>query len=229
MIARVLGRIGSHGAVTFLEEHLDHEVLDVRTDVLHSFHLCGYQPLGAKVADVHRTIREEASDAALALALAVDLGEGEPWDLVRRALLREIQQIQRRTLYLLSFLFDTRTLMHARENLRNPSPEQRAYALEVLDTTISRQLNPMVMPLFESTDPGRRLDRLNTLFPQQSRSRSRRLLDIAGGSDRWRHPWTRACAIRVLTQQGQRDEIEMVMLARPVDEPFTCEALVGAA
>lgn len=225
-IARVLGRIGTPLAVSFMEEYLDHGERDVRTDILHSLHQCGYTPTGSKTSDIHKTLEEESAAAAFGLALVVDIGEGEPWDLVRRALLRELQQIQRRCLYLLSFLFDSRTLMHANENLQNPSPEQRSYALEVLDTTISRQLKPIVMPLFESSGPAQRLGRLNAVFPQQSLSRARRLLDIAGGEGNWRNPWTRACAIRLLVDQDLRDEIELVIMARPVDEPLTCEVLM---
>jgi len=225
-IARVMGRIGTPRAISFLEEHLNYDERDVRSEVLHSLHLCGYSPSKDKGAEILRVLRKESADAAFALALAVDLGDAEPWDLVRRALLREIQQIQRRCLYFLTFLFDSRTLMHANDSLQNPSPEQRAYALEVLDTTISRSLKPMVMPLFETSDPARRLGRLNALFPQQSLGRARRLLDIAGGGDRWRNPWTRACAIRLLVEQDHRDEVEVVVMARPTDEPLTCEVLM---
>ena len=84
----------------------------------------------------------------------------------------------------------------------------------------------MVMPLFDSSDPARRLGRLNVLFPRQRLSRARRLLEIAGGGDHWRHPWTRACATRLLVEQEHRDEVEGVMTVRSVDERFTCEVLL---
>ncbi len=227
-IAGVCGRIRGEGAISILRDRIDFPDKGVRSEILASLNLCGYRAREGEIIDVRRTIREEVQDVAWALAALVDVGGGEAVALLQRALRQEVEQVRRRCFLLLSFVYDSDTILRAEENLYHESGEQRAYALEVLHTTISRDLAIILFPLFERLEPAACLERLEYHFPQQRLSRNERLADVIGRKDRWVDPWVQACAVYSAAALRVAACIDAVVLALSHPDDLVRETAAGA-
>jgi hypothetical protein len=111
-------------------------------------------------------------------------------------------------------------LKRAGGQLDSDRPEQRAYALEVLDTALSGDTRRHLMTLFEGMPTSVALPQMATSFPQRLLGRSPRLsLLITPGSHRF-EPWIRACAVRASIM------LQEVGVAADVAQRFTDEARV---
>ena len=88
------------------------------------------------------------------LAALVDCGE-DCGSLLPRALDDEIAATRERILSLLSLIADPQAIDRARLALASASAEQRAYALEVIDTQVAQELKTLVLPLIGDLPPHR--------------------------------------------------------------------------
>ncbi len=217
-IAAVLGRIQGSETVQFLKQHLDLADGRDRLQIFRSLHLCGYRATGQEFKSVDQCIRKEVKAMVELLACLADCGTDPKLDLLRRACNDEIELGRRRFFFLLSFLHDSTTILRSQENLKHESPQQRAYALEVLHTTLSHEHEELVLPLCESTTVFNQLERLRSIYPQKAMSRGQRLQLVAQQTIPWIHPWIRANAIRYLSEEGQLEPEILTKLAFDDDD-----------
>ncbi len=195
--ASICGRIGGEASQALLVEHLAFSDRSVRMSILTSLHQCDYKATGADLVDVRRLLRQEVADVAWRLAVHADLEELEACQLLVRAIAYEVDETRRRIFLLLSFIYDPRTILRAEENLSRSS-QQRAYALEVLETTVSRDLRRLVFPLLEWDRLQDRRVALGDAFPQEEATAEDRISEILSEEERWISPWMRACALHAL-------------------------------
>ena len=195
--ASVCGRIGGEAAQALLVEHLSYSDRTVRTSVLTALHHCGYRAGGPGVVDVRRLLRQEVADLAWRLAVHADIEQIESCQLLVRAIEYEVDETRRRIFQFLSFLYDSRTILRAEENLRRSS-QQRAYALEVLETTVSRDLRRLLFPILEWERLQDQRVALGDAFPQETVSPEDRLSEILSEEERWISPWMKACTLFAL-------------------------------
>jgi AAA family ATP:ADP antiporter len=204
--ASICGRIAGAAAIIELVAQLDEPDRGIRRAVLTALHHCGYTATGVQVVDVRRMLRQEVADLAWSLSIALDM-EGSPaCDLVARALKYEMTLTRHRCFLYLSFLYDAKTVLRAEENLAHSRSTQRAYALEALEETISRDLSRLVFPIFEWSRPADCYIALSESFPQVRGSREVRLRELLNESSRWVSPWARASAIHALSELGVADQ-----------------------
>ena len=197
-IAQLCGCIGGDTALTMLKRHLDVADQAVYSHVLSALTRCTYTASEAERPQIEAAITAEVEAAAWALTASADLGADPATAVLRRALTREVQTHQEHLLGLLSFVYDASPILHARRHLTSPHPEQRANALEMLDTLLSQPLKSLVFPVLDDLDTDERRRRLAALFPQPRLELTARLGDILNGPSRWVTAWTRACAVYVV-------------------------------
>lgn len=217
-IAQVLGRIKGPGTTDVLERHLNTPNGSVRSQILKALHQCNYR---AENIAVIQYVRTEVENSTKLLACLADIGTDSTLNQVRRALFEEIDQSRQRCFYLLSFLYDAATILRAQENLHHKAPQQKAYALEVLHTTLAHELSALILPLCESITSAQRLKQLREHFPQQSMSCQERLRHVALQTDRWLSSWLRANALYNLT-----DHTDFIAVLFDRDEPLR-ETAIG--
>jgi hypothetical protein len=202
-IVQILGRMRSPRAARLLEQRLDFPVEKVRGEILESLNLIGFRASESQVEVVEARVREETRDAAWKLAVLADLGTSPVLEMLRGALEAEVERSRERVFHLLSFILDPRAIRRARENRAHASREKRAYALEILDVTLPRELKPLLMPLLD--DMPDRSTRLSPHFPQSPASVEQRLRELLDCSDAWINPWTRACALEAVANSSAVD------------------------
>jgi HEAT repeat protein len=201
-IARVVGRIRGHRATSILRERIAYPQGTVRTEVLEALRSCGYRAEGNGTRNIEARIDAEARDGAWKLFALRDLGSDQALGLLTAALDREVDQSRRRLFLLLSFIYDSTAILRARDNLAHPSKDKRAYASEVLDVTLPREVKPLLLPLLEEMPLADRCRRLAEETGEHQRSPRDRVGEVLGRTEEWITSWTRSCAARAAAAMG---------------------------
>jgi hypothetical protein len=230
-LARVCGRIQGESVIALLQSKMDYPDEAVRFQVLKSLSLCDYQAPPEVVESIHRQIKHELADAAWTLAALVDIGEdaGVLKPLTQALNHSELKQNQARLFLLLSFIYDSASILKARDTLsqQNSPPEKRAYALEVIDLLIAGDLKPILLPLFDETISREQcLQQLAAVFPQESVGQQQRLTEIARRSEEWLRPWTVACALAAIARLSLAEAAPAVIEALTAPAPLIREMAV---
>ena len=194
--ARVAARIGTPRAADAMRQHLGHPAPRVRDEVLEALRSCGWTAGPDEVELVLGRVRAEVGDAAWATAALRDLGAAPEAALLRDALEGEVDGARRRVLLLLGMAGDPAAIQRVRETLAHGGREKRAYALEVLDVTLSAALRALVLPLMEDLAPADRAARLADEFPQPAATPEERVREVIARPESDLASWTRACALR---------------------------------
>lgn len=194
--ARVAARIGTPRAADVMRRHLGHPAPRVRDEVLEALRACGWTAEAGDVESVEVRIRDEVREAAWANAAMRDLGAAPEAGLLRDALEGEVDGARRRVLLLLGLGGDAAAIQRVRDALAHGGLEKRAYALEVLDVTLSAALRAQVLPLVEDLAPADRAARLADEFPQAQASPEERVREVLARPEADLASWTKACALR---------------------------------
>ncbi len=218
----VCGRIRTPEARQLLRSKLSTPDLETRGQVLNSLRWSGYHRQPEETSQFTGLIREEARFSAWLIAGALDLDGHEPYQLVSSALQYELANSRERIFDLLACLaLERQNLLQARQALNDPSPERRAYALEIIDTQLPQELKPVLIPLLDEESPDQRLKSLAAHFPHRSMDPEQRLEEIACRSLDWNTAWLAATAFFVASRlhsawlgnvNGQIKEIESVLV-----------------
>lgn len=204
-LAQICGRMGTPAAIDLLKGWLAHPVDAVRSQVLSSLYQGGFQAREEDAERVRQQIRREARQSAWLLGLLIDVdgkeGPHTPADLLPAVLRYSLEQGRARLFWLLSFLYDRRAVLRARHSLLHGAPHQRAYALEVMDTLLEREVKILVLPLLEELAPEERLQRLGHTFTQPHGNRYQRLIEILLEREGHLSPWAKACALYTIAYQ----------------------------
>lgn len=196
-VVRVFQQIRGQEVLAFLERHLDITHPDVYSRVLSALSSCQYRVATPDVPRIAEKIREESQQTAWLLAVLQSLSDDEAFALLKDAIEDLRWQHLDRVYLLLSFMHNSQAMFDSRNNLEHPSAERRAYAFELVDSTISRELKPFVLPLIDTLEPAERLRRLNgapgmKTYPQTV---TEHLLEIIRQTERHSTDWMCACAI----------------------------------
>jgi CRP-like cAMP-binding protein len=206
-LAQICGRIGSTAAGDTLMAQLATDDNEVRTRILDALLRCGYRPEPAEEPPLQQQLRVELAQASWLLAARAGCAD----ELLSRALTTELAAARGRLLCLLSMLGDAPTITRARAALLSASLEQRAYALEIIDTQLNGEIKAPVLALLGDDPLERQLDRLAP-FSQHEDSTDwpLTLINAAAGHIQ---PWTRSCAIAAaLAQDAAPDETRRATL-----------------
>ncbi len=227
-IILICGRIGGAQAICLLLDYRDYPDVEIRSQVLQVLSRRQYQAKNGERDKICQAINAEIAHATWILAVLIDIGDEEAVHILNNALNNALLQCQARLFWLLSFLYEPQSILRAQKNLTGAvtgasSDEKRAYALEVIDVLVSLELKTMLVPLFDTLSPTERLQRLNTIFPQQPRSCNQRLQEIITGSDAWVNSWTKACALHVIGRLSAIELSETVLSALSSSDPLIRE------
>ncbi len=227
-LVRIAGRIAGEEAITWLRDHLAHPDAPVRTQVLRSLSRCAYQARGEDIAPVREQLQAEVVLSSQTLGILRDIGEHKAMALLRGALQEALSASRERLFALLSFLYDRRLVLQARDNLSLASAEKRAYALEVLDVLVSPELKRLVFPLLSELPLSQQAQQLQVLCPQPRRDPQQCLQEIIAGPPGRFDSWTRACALYAagLLPAAALGDAAAAALAAP--EPLIRETAIWA-
>jgi HEAT repeat protein len=215
MLVRASGQIKSDEARELLIQYVTHPDNDVRYHVLVALSQTGYQAEGNERIRVEEQLKVELKNGANILAARQDIVEDESTVPVRRALLDELDRLRQRVYFLLSFLYDSASLIRASEQLEARTASERALALETLEVMLSGSHKSLVFPFIDPklSDTQQR-EKLSKIFGIPSYESDERLIEIlANRNSKWQRPWIRACAAYALGKMGINKAVDVVELA----------------
>jgi AAA family ATP:ADP antiporter len=202
-LAAALGRIGGMRSQALLRSQIGSPDGELRLQILNALSQCHYHT--KDLSEIYAAIKPEIQELAWICAAQVDLEVTEKAALLAAALRKFVAQTRERVLLLLSFAFDTNSILQAREAWLSGTASQLAYALEIVDTQLPTEWKPMIIPLLEDLSPEGRLRRLASIFPQDRQTREDHLRAlICESSGQQFLTWTRACAIYTAVQLSTR-------------------------
>lgn len=194
-VARIAGRLPSFDRPAQLWKAYESTDEIVRQEALRALSARGYaQPPGEIEPIIHR-IQSEIEEAAWGLGVLRDLGDDGEFGALRASLEEEVRQNRERIVLLLSFLYDSHTILSAWEHLESSSKEKRAYAAEILEVTLTQDLKELTLPVLENLTVLERLERLDRRFSRKRQSKLELLEALLASDARRIRTWTKACAI----------------------------------
>ncbi|HEY9076434.1 MAG TPA: HEAT repeat domain-containing protein [Anaerolineaceae bacterium] len=198
----IAGKIRTPKAQQFLLTFFDAPDSRLRFRVWQALQACAYNAPAPERPALIQRIRSEAGEIAWTLAALEEIAGNKGSELLTAALERHCEQTTKAIFTLLSFLYDPATVMNAWNilSVSGSTGEKRAYAVEALDLVIAAELKPVLLPLIEGLPAAERLRRLSSQFPQMELGKLGRLQEICLRQDGNLSPWTRACALWMLSK-----------------------------
>lgn len=146
-IAALCGRIGGAQSQRFLAENLAIGDLNERFATAQALFAAGYAAAAGDGAAAWQAI--EAALADLSLVTVVPLGSGDALALLRSSLAQAADRQRERLLLLLGLVLPRAPMQQAMLRLRRGTPEDRGYAVELIDTLLPSERKAAVLRPFE--------------------------------------------------------------------------------
>lgn len=213
-VLRVFQQIRGEEVLSFLERHLKVTHPAVYTRILSALSSCHYRVSTRKTSQIAEMIRTESHHATWLLAVHASLPDDDAFSLLKSAIDDLGRQDLDRIYLLLSFIYDSQAMFDSRNNLEHQSAERRAYAIEIVDSTIDRELKPYVLPLLDDLPSEERLQRLkaNKEVSAVTKTATENLVDLIRDVDFQVNDWTCACAIFAAARLKCHDTLEPIKL-----------------
>jgi len=195
-LVRAAARLPGAAAGEFLLDVARHPDADLRREALEALEDRNHQ--AADQAGREWTLERLATEAKSATWLAAGLAAAstrEETALLARALGEELDQARDRLLALLSFLSPPGAVAQARDRLRHPARDQRAFAVELLENLTPSEARRYVLPLLRELSPERLHAALAQIFPLQPPSPAGLISGILRREDGSVSAWTRTTAL----------------------------------
>ncbi len=232
-LAQVCGRIRGPGAIDLLKNKLDFPNEQVYAHILVALSQCGYRANEEERVAILQKIKTEVAVATWTLAAIADIGNDEVTSLLKAALNKNLAHYQSQIFLLLSFIYDSKTILRTRDilkigqgSLNKVSNQQKAYALEIIDVLISAELKEMVIPLLDNLRLEQRLKFLRYYFPQQKLGLQKRLQEIISHPNERLNTWTKACTLYTVAQLSAVELSETVSLSLSNPESLIRETAI---
>lgn len=225
-IIRALGRIRGERAIEILKKKMDFSEVEIRRHVLEALVACRYRETDRDM--ITERIWKEVEDATWILSVLIDIGEGEDTSLLARALKGELEKNRKRIFLLMAMVYPPSEIRNAEINLGSTDAQKRSYAVESLDTRVSKDIKDAVFPLIEDLNPSQRLSRLIRFRKEESSSRHECLKQILGRSREWISSWTKACALFTIGKISTMEFYDTVIRSLTDPDPIVKETAIWA-
>lgn len=203
-LVRACGQVKGDNTVRMLVNYLDYPDGLVRQQILSALSQCSYQAAKDERPSIQDRLEAEIRWSSHILAFHEDILADEATEPLHRALEDEIQFARQRSFLLLSFLYDSRAILRAEDQLASKVSTEQALALETLDVMLSGDHKVLLFPL---ADPRltwtQRRQQLNRLYPINAKNQDARLVEIINQEDGQHYSsWLRACAVYAAGKLG---------------------------
>jgi ATP:ADP antiporter, AAA family len=130
-----------------------------------------------------------------------------------QALEQDLRESLNRLFLLFGFVYDVRRISRAQRAIGQQQAGQAAYAIEVLDSTLSQPHRAAFLPLLEDFSPAERLQKMGAAYAQAGMRPRIRILDVLSNPLARENPWLVATALDCAPRLGiQRAEVQSLGL-----------------
>ncbi|MEW5772521.1 MAG: HEAT repeat domain-containing protein [Thermodesulfobacteriota bacterium] len=195
-LVRAAARLAGDAARDFLLGLAEHPDAGLRREALEALEDRAHQAAGKDGREwVLGRLAAEAKSATWLAAGQAAAGAREETELLARALGDELGEARARMLALLAFLSPPGAVAQARTRLRHPARDQRAIAVELLESLTPPEARRFVLPLLRGLSPEKLHAALAQLFPLKIPSPAGLVSGVLRRDDGAVGAWTRTAAL----------------------------------
>lgn len=194
-IVQIMGRIGTPAALDMLWKKADYPDKRIVRQILYSLRYINYRAKGREVREVMELLDIEISKAIWNMAALTELPESEFFQFLREALKEEVEQNLDHIYILLSIIYDPQSIQLVRDNIESGDPDNLAFALELMDLFIDKELRHKLYPLLDDTTTKDKLEKLQVFFPRENYHTIQVINYILNRDFNQNNRWTKACAV----------------------------------
>jgi len=199
-LVRACANIKSEAALHVLESLIRHPNTNLRSRVFTALEECRFKPQGEAVRRVEEQVSAEIRRAAWLLAGIHDLGDAPKAETLWRALSHDLEETRGRLFHLFGFLYDARAVQRARQAIAHRDSNRTAYAIEVMDSTLSQAHKQVFIPLLEDFPARERLQKMGSRMDELGHTG--RVFDILTNPLAQENPWVVATALDIAAGYG---------------------------
>lgn len=196
-IVQIMGRIGGDEALALLWKKADYPDKRIVKQILYSLRYINYRATGRQAQEVTELLETELGKTIWNLAALSELPDEAEYALLRDAIREEIRSNFDHITMLLSILYDPEAVQLVRENIESGDPNGVAYALELMDLFVEKDLKPKLFPLFDDIPVEQKLEQLQIYFPRESYNPIQVINYILNRDFNMNNRWTKVCAVYV--------------------------------
>ncbi|MEE4198378.1 MAG: hypothetical protein V2I54_12095 [Bacteroidales bacterium] len=194
-IVKLMGKVGGAKATDYLLKKLNHPNEEILFRVLLALRQCNYRADENSSIKIHQIIERHIGVMAWNIAAQQTLVENDYEGILTNALREEIEANYDLLYLLLSLAYDTKSIMHVKENIESGTTEGISYALELLDLFIDEELKPKLIPLVEDISATEKVKQLQNFYPVGILPLKDLLISIVNRDVNYISNWTKASAI----------------------------------
>lgn len=199
-LVRACTHLRSPAAIRVLEGLICHHNTTLRGRALTALEACGYRPRQDAIRTIEQQVQAEIRRAAWLLAGSRDLANASKTETLFRALVDDLSATRERLFYLFGFLYNPQSVQRARKAFIRRDENRKAYAIEVMDSLLSREHRKLFIPLLEDIPAPEQLQRMG--FEEPKLPRMGRVIEILANPFALQNPWIVATAIEVSRAMG---------------------------
>lgn len=229
-IVQAYGWIGSPKAVDLLLAKTNYYNQNIGSMALEMLGKSGYTLESTKAVPVIIELEEVCGVIIWNMVASQVLDNSHCSDILKEALLSEIDYNYEKIYSLLSLLYDTNKVALIKKNLSSGDPEKAEFAFGLLDMMLKEELKSIILPILSISNFEEKIFRTRFVLPTtETMDKKTVLLHLVQRDYKWVNRWTKACAIRELLQEGSEENIELLVsnIVNPdiILSEIACEAL----
>ncbi len=197
-IIQIMGRIGSKEAIELMWKKVDYPNQRIVNQILLTFRYFNIQVTGNKIPVINNLLEAEISQAIWNMAAILELPEKDHFLYLKEALNEEVIQNHENIFMLMSILYDPQSVQLVRENIEIGSSDSIAFAMELLDLFLTKELKPKLFPLLDDMAVPDKVKKLQFHFPRESHTPMEALDHILNRDFNQNNRYTKACAIHAM-------------------------------
>ena len=194
-IVQIIGRIGGNYALKLLWRKADYPDKRIVKQIFYSLRYINYHAAGREAREVINLLEVEMGKTLWNMTALHELPKEDSFNFLRGALREEIADNFDQIVMLLSILYDPQSVQLVQENINTGSPDNIAFALELLDLFVDADLKPKLFPLFDDSPIEEKLRNLQLYYPRESYNPIQVVNYILNRDFNLNNRWTKACAI----------------------------------
>ena len=199
-LVRACSHIKGEAASNELKKLIAYPNTNLRSRVLVALHACRFVSDNEFVPHIEKQIQHETRRAQWLLTCLGKLEYSKSTELLIRALRYDLTETRNRLFYLFGFIYDSISVHRARKAFLQDDTNRRAYAIEVMDSILSRLHKAGFISLLEDSSERINPNNLGVLSSRETSPKDEHITSIISNKLAVESHWVLATALEIAVQ-----------------------------
>lgn len=227
-IVQALARMGTETAIEHLVKMLSYKNQNVVHAAFEAISSSGFNIKGDKALTFKAELEEYVSVMIWNMSVYSDLTRHAASPLLISAVKAEIESNFNVIFKILSLLFEPKTIALIQKNIFSNDAEKSEYAAELLEVVLTEELKPILVPVLNTASYEEKVDKMQGQFPSEPMEKHQILVDLVQRDYKYVNRWTKACALKELSEENNDDNHEIYLANIVNPDPLLSETAAVA-